>query len=75
VLEAMARQTSLFLAPLPLAVRLVPPPALAVNGQPAPFAAPFAPWSNEWGLNPAASPFTIGGESFGVRSGGSNPSP
>jgi hypothetical protein len=74
LLEAMARQANLFIAPLPHAMRLVPLPTLAVTGQSPPFAAPFAPWSNEWGLNPAASPFTIAGESLSVRGSGSNPS-
>jgi hypothetical protein len=75
LLEALARQTNLFIAPLPHAMRLVPPPSLAANGQAIPFAAPFAPWTNEWGLNPAASPFTIAGESLSVRGGGAIPSP
>ena len=75
VLEAMARQSNLFLAPLPHAVRLVPPPSLTANGQQMPLVAPFAPWTNEWGLNPATSPFTIASESVSGASGGANPSP
>lgn len=73
LLEAVARQTNLALAPLPHAVRLALPPALSINGQPAPLAASFAPWTNDWGLNPAIGLFDLGGWSGRARPGAENP--
>jgi type II secretory pathway component GspD/PulD (secretin) len=58
VLEAIARQADLFIAPQPHSVLLVPTPSLTGPGGPASLAAPFAPWTNEWGLYPAANPYS-----------------
>jgi hypothetical protein len=56
VLDAIARQGHLLIAPAPNGVVLKPMPLMEVNGQRTIFGAPFGPWSSEWGTNPAAIP-------------------
>src|SRR5713101_2607394 len=49
VLDTMARQTGLLIAPEGNGVLLKPEPSLEVNGQRAELMSPFDPWSAEWG--------------------------
>jgi hypothetical protein len=53
VLDAIARQSGLMIAPKEDGVVLKPSPSLEVNGQRTRFMSPYAPWSSEWGINPA----------------------
>jgi hypothetical protein len=55
VLDAVARQSGLMIAPKEDGVVLKPSPSLEVNGQRTRFMSPYAPWSIEWGINPAAA--------------------
>ena len=75
VIEEIARQTGLFIAPEPHALVLIPSPSIEVNGHAAALPAPFAPWSNEWGLNPAASPFSGTAERPGGTGGSAGGGP
>lgn len=55
VLDTIARQSGLLIAPDENGVLLKPMPSLEVNGQRTDLLTPFAPWSTEWGTNPAGS--------------------
>jgi hypothetical protein len=60
VLDSIARQSGLMIAPYNNGVSLKPMPSLEVNGQRTNFMLPFAPWSSEWGMNPAGvSGYTV----------------
>jgi hypothetical protein len=61
VLDTIARQTGLLIAPEGNGVLLKPVPSLEVNGQRAEIMSAFAPWSSEWGTNPAANLGELGG--------------
>jgi hypothetical protein len=55
ILDSIARQAGLLIYPQENGVALKPAPALEVNGQRIEYLTPFAPWSSEWGTNPASS--------------------
>lgn len=67
VLEQLAQQANVLIAPesstngwlnrIDQSLRLVPAPALQPEAGAA-VAAPYAPWSDAWGLNPVAGAFT-----------------
>jgi hypothetical protein len=61
VLDTVARQTGLEIAPEGDGVLLKSSPTLEVNGQRTEVMSPFAPWSSEWETNPAANLMEMGG--------------
>ncbi len=61
VLDTVARQTGLEIAPEGNGVLLKSSPTLEVNGQRTEVMSPFTPWSNEWETNPAANMMELGG--------------
>jgi hypothetical protein len=70
VLDTIARESHLFIVPARPGngIELQPAPTLDVNGQRTEIITPFAPWSPEWEMNPAAS---MGYSVYGTyRSGG-----
>jgi hypothetical protein len=79
VLEQVAQQANVLIAPVSStkellnrtdqALRLVPAPSLQAGGAPT-AATPYAPWSTEWGLDPASGAFPSAAEAAGSPTGG-----
>ncbi len=73
VLEAIAQQTSLMIAPDGMGVTLKLWPSININGQKSSYRGQYAPWSDEWVVtkNPAVpAPLKTGGGGGGIGGGG-----